>query len=306
MSVLERWHLLSLDAPCVATLWVWFLAHIAGVPTTAATLSAMFLAVWILYAGDRLLDARAAFRGVDAALEARHLFHARHRRGFLTAIAVAIPTLAIALALMPHPLLHAYFALGFTLAVWLGVIHTSRSPARLPKEFAVGPFFALAVGLPAAFAGANPGVIAVSMLSCAVMSAANCLFLLSWESCTPPQHHPVRASSGGKRPRMFSGAAIAVRHLQPLASAAVVLCVALAISLDIVSRNLASRSAGALERSSLLAPLTCGLSLSLLLLLHRVRHRFAPTTLRALADFALLTPLVTLPFAAPLLRVLAR
>ena len=86
-GVLALWHLLSLDAPTVAVIWTWFVARAEHVRLPWATPAAMGIAVWMLYAGDRLLDARV-LDGVRTAwtgerLEARHLFHYRHRRGFL-------------------------------------------------------------------------------------------------------------------------------------------------------------------------------------------------------------------------------
>ena len=57
-SPLALWHLLSLDAPSVATVWTIAIAHAAGVDLPWTSAAAMFIAVWILYAADRLLDAR--------------------------------------------------------------------------------------------------------------------------------------------------------------------------------------------------------------------------------------------------------
>ena len=44
------WHLLSLDAPTVATLWTIFVARACRVELPASFAGAMFLAVWIIYA----------------------------------------------------------------------------------------------------------------------------------------------------------------------------------------------------------------------------------------------------------------
>ena len=58
VTPLTLWHLLSLDAPTVAVLWTWFIARTNHVHLPLASLAAMALAVWILYAADRFLDAR--------------------------------------------------------------------------------------------------------------------------------------------------------------------------------------------------------------------------------------------------------
>ena len=55
---LVLWHLLSLDAPTVAALWTWFIARANHIRLPLASPVAMALAVWMLYAADRLLDAR--------------------------------------------------------------------------------------------------------------------------------------------------------------------------------------------------------------------------------------------------------
>ena len=55
---LELWHLLSLDAPTVAVLWTWFIAASVHIALPLTSLLAMGLVVWMLYAADRLLDAR--------------------------------------------------------------------------------------------------------------------------------------------------------------------------------------------------------------------------------------------------------
>ena len=105
----------------------------------------MFLAVWMLYAADRLLDARQLFANPlhTEDLEARHLFHHRHATAFLTVIAFA----AIALASLLHELLPQalalYAVLGTLLFAWFLLIHgrgharatpSSGLHRRLPKE----------------------------------------------------------------------------------------------------------------------------------------------------------------------------
>ena len=127
---------------------------------------AMFLSVWVLYAGDRLLDARG---GVG--LEERHRFHGEHRWGFAAGMLVCGAGLA---AISPWLVLPVGFvALGGALLVWLGVVHLHRGRA-LPKELVVGGFFAAAVFLPV------PGH-PVAALGFAVLCALNCLYIHAWE-----------------------------------------------------------------------------------------------------------------------------
>ena len=57
------WHLLSLDAPTVAAVWVVFVGRSVGVRLPWVEPAAMFVAVWMIYAADRLLDARVLDAG---------------------------------------------------------------------------------------------------------------------------------------------------------------------------------------------------------------------------------------------------
>jgi hypothetical protein len=105
-SPLALWHLLSLDAPTVAALWTWFIARAAGIHLPAASPIAMALAVWIVYAADRLLDAdRADSAPLRAELEARHRFHHRHGRAFAVGIAAAVIALGALLPMLDTPAL---------------------------------------------------------------------------------------------------------------------------------------------------------------------------------------------------------
>ena len=69
-SPLALWHLLSLDAPTVAALWTYFIARANHVQLSYAVPAAMFLAVWLIYAADRLLDTRHLATGRPRTLPA--------------------------------------------------------------------------------------------------------------------------------------------------------------------------------------------------------------------------------------------
>jgi hypothetical protein len=77
----------------------------------------MFTAVWMLYAADRLLDARPLPNGTPPPeLEERHRFHQRHRKAFLSAIVVASGALAALLDRLDPRALHLYALLATLLA----------------------------------------------------------------------------------------------------------------------------------------------------------------------------------------------
>lgn len=146
----------------------------------------MFLAVWILYAADRLLDARELHlpphhRRSD--LEARHLFHFRHRRAFIAVIPLAVAGLAALLPALLRQTLDAYLIEGALLAGWFFLVHGTRS--RLPKEVVVGLYFAAAVFTPVLVRGPQHLLV---LLACAALFATvctlNCHFIHAWEHNT--------------------------------------------------------------------------------------------------------------------------
>jgi hypothetical protein len=261
------WHLLSLDAPAVATLWTWFIARTNHVPLRISSLIAMAAAVWTLYAADRLLDAQSP--GNDA-LEARHYFHLEHRTAFMFGIAAASILLAVLLPRIPEAAIRLYLILGGLVFGYFVIIHATRSAHRLPKEIAVGVCFAAATFIPTV---AREPELRVPLLAPALLLAAvcslNCLFIYAWE-------HPLPS---GQTPHPVT--AVALRHLTAL--------------------TLGVAGAGAilalLDRHAPW-PLYAAVALSslALLFLHLRRRTLAALELRAAADLALLTPLLLVPF----------
>ncbi len=252
----------------------------------------MFVAVWMLYAADRLLDARAfADGGLLPGLEERHRFHHLHRRAFLTGIVVASGVLSVLLHELDPRALHLYAILATLLATWLLLVHARPFPSadahRLPKELAVGIFFPAAIFIPSvARAPELRNALLPPALLFAAVCALNCLFLYSWE-------HPGETRHAHWTTRW------AARRLPTLSSLVTIACLAFA-SLSFQIPPLF----GALPRAGgpFLLALACALSASLLLLLHVLRDRLSALTLRAAADLVLLTPLLCLP----LLRFVSR
>ena len=238
-SPLALWHLLSLDAPTVATLWLCFVARATHTALPPLLAPAMFLAVWILYTADRLLDTDA--------LEPRHHFHQRHRAAFLAVMILATAALSLLLAHTRLPV--AYFPLAAILLLWLAAVHIPRVPAsaRLPKELVTGLLFAAAIFAPELPHHSVPAILF------ALLCAFNCAWIHAWE--TPQPTHPLTR--------------LLLRHLSPLTAA-------LLLSLLYPTALSAALAAAA----------------GALLMLNHYRHHLAPTTLRAAADLALLTPIL--------------
>jgi len=272
------WHLLSLDAPTVAMLWTWFIARASRMRLPATAVLAMGIAVWMLYAADRLLDSRALTtaggldKGSRAEFQARHYFHRSHERRFRCGILAASIGLAVMLPQLSPQSIRLYLCLGTFLFGYFVVIHFNSSVSgarvhRLPKELAVGVFFSAATFIPtvAGDPGLRPALMPGAILF-AVLCSLNCLFIYRWE-------HPVPG------PETNPATRVALRFLPLLAAVAAVMGAMLAL----IGRSLLWR-----------IPAACSLAAILLLLLHRERHRFSAITLRSAADLCLLTPLLLL------------
>jgi hypothetical protein len=288
---LALWHLLSLDAPTVAALWTWFIAAANHIRLPLSSTLSMALAVWMLYAADRLMDTRLMdarlmdarlmdARLLDAnpthredleTLEARHLFHHRHRTAFLSGIVLASIALATLLPRIDAAAIHLYLILGGLVAGYFILIHATRSAHRLPKEIAVGLCFAAATFIPTV--ARRPELrlpLLPSALLFATLCSLNCLFIYAWEH---EDAHANRLTHAITR--------IALRNL----SALTVLLTLSSIALALFDHHTASS-----------IPFATAISATLLLLLHHNRHSIAPVTLRATADLVLTTPLLFLPF----------
>ncbi len=283
-NLLVLWHLLSLDAPTVATVWTLFIVSAAHLHLPARVPVAMFTAIWMLYAADRLLDSRilASARPsppliqhprlpVEAlGLEARHFFHHQHRRPIIAGIFVCALVLAALVPQLDPAALRLDLVLGSLLFAYFILIHATGSAHRLPKEISVGLFFAAAVFIPTV---ARAPQLRLALLPVALLFAAlcslNCLFIYRWEH--PSSSGPTRPSTGTPEAHWLTRTAL--RHLP-----------AIGLTLAATSLALAVATHGRLSLPIAFAAL-------LLLGLHHFRDRIAPLTLRAAADLVLLTPL---------------
>ncbi len=270
LTPLALWHLLSLDAPTVAALWTVFIARCAGLTLPWTAPAAMFVAVWMLYATDRLLDARPTADGrAPRDLEARHRFHHRHRAGFVTALSLATFLLAWLLHRTAPAALHLYTLLAALLGGWLVLIHArpmGHNSHRLPKELAVGIFFPAAVFIPTVARAPHlrPDLLMAAILF-GLVCTLNCLCIYAWE-------HPFPRNNAHWTTRC------AARHLALLATGTL-------LAAGLLS---ALRPVPPVE----LPALACALSTVILLALDTFRPRLSMVHLRAAADLTLLTPIL--------------
>lgn len=263
-KALIYWHLLSLDAPTVAALWVWFIAATNHVPLPITSGLAMFIAVWILYGADRLLDREE--------LELRHRFHHQHYRFFITGISAASLGLAFLLLHIPSESIHLYLILGGFVFAYFVTIHASSSRHRMPKELVVGICFAAATFIPTV--ARRPDLrlrLIFPALLFAVLCSLNCLYIYKWE-------HP-EASLSPHSPH--AATRFSLHHLAHLT----------------ILNILASTALIFFDRHNLWPiPASIAISTGLLLLLHSRRTHYRLIVLRIAADLALLTPLLFVGF----------
>jgi hypothetical protein len=231
----------------------------------------MAFAVWILYAADRLLDARLldTSHANTAELEARHIFHHRHRQAFLIGIAIAAAALAVLLPGLDSVAIRLYLIEGTLLFAWFIILHATRNAYRLPKEIAVGLFFSAATFIPIV---AREPDLRATLLPAAILFAAlcslNCLFIYAWE-----HDHPSNTAHPTTR--------IAIAYLYPLVITTAIAGAGLAMLAPSPAKSIG---------------VACTLTAVLLLVLHRNRRRLSRIDQRVAADLALLTPLLLLPF----------
>jgi hypothetical protein len=267
---LQRWHLLSLDAPTVACVWAWSAARDFHAHILPAELAAMFLAVWMIYAVDRLLDAAPSLRPPYSDLQPRHFFHLRYRRGFVTLIIFALVPLGLFLTRFPAIELLLYLLMLAVLTGWFLLIHTMGASFRLPKELVLGAFFPLAVFLPTAVHSRGPYTQLIApAISFGLLCALNALFIHRWE-CIASNPLPGARTDDELTRRLLL-------RLRPLT---LFFCFSAAVAALILRQPTSSfYSAAALSAAGLL-------------LLDRARKHFEPTDLRALVDLVLLSPLL--------------
>ena len=167
-------NLLSLDAPVVAVLWQILFARCFGAELTVTATALLALAVWLIYAADRAMDARG-----ESTLP-RHEFYRRNWRGvapvWLAALAIAA---WIAWTRLPAALFERGVMLAGAVALYFAMVHAA--PLRgWPKEAAVAILFALGASLIAwerVRTSADVGTILLFSGLCWI----NCVAIETWE-----------------------------------------------------------------------------------------------------------------------------
>lgn len=264
--ILHLWHLASLDAPTIAVVWTIAFARVAGVHLNAWVPALIACGTWTVYVGDRLLDARRAMRSAALQnLRERHYFHWRHRRWLIPgACAAAAIAAVLVFGRMSSAIRHRDSVLAAAALLYFSGVHSAaRLPRWLPKltskEFLVGLLFTAGCAAPTlARLHSVRWPFIVCLAAFTSLAWLNCSAIERWESSDSFTHTSLRSS---------------VVSIACFASAAV-----LSFS--------DTRAAGLL--------CVAGMSALILALLDRTRHGISRLTLRALADMALLTPVILL------------
>jgi hypothetical protein len=112
-------HVLSLDAPLVAVLWQAALAKMYHVSVMPGLHISLFIAVWLIYIVDRVLDGFSMRH--SPVVSARHAFYQRNRWLYILLVIPVATVLLVLLALtaIPEGVLWRGVALGFLVALYL-------------------------------------------------------------------------------------------------------------------------------------------------------------------------------------------
>lgn len=264
-------NLVCLDAPVVAVVWLGAFAAAYGMEPGAAGFGILFLVVWGLYAGDRVLDVlklRAGDRSPGLQTP-RHAFTRRHFRWFaVLAVGAALIGGIAALTALERPVLGAGLIVATGALAYFGAFVAPLGGKRpLPgKEPAAGMLIAAGVTVPvfSDYAGSLPVLPAYALFAGAC--TLNLLLIASRDGDLPPG-------------RAFD-----------------VLLTVLGLGLALTAGGFALWGTTT-ETAPALRPLYFSLALTgaALTILQRCRRSLSGDAFRVLADVALLTPLIPLP-----------
>lgn len=264
-------NLLSLDAPLVAVAWLyvfiqsWRLYHPWEAYLTLA------LAVWGIYAADRLLDASMAGAS-SVRLEARHDFHQRYRRRFAIGIAVAALIAVVVVATRMPMTIYKHLLLGGVLvAGFFGLSMVSAQESNqvpLTKNILAGITFAFGTAMTAHMYRFEFGIEELVRSREFVCFAILCILNISaidyWEHAASSTDVEIKASDE------------------------------LALTLPLAALGAAALGYAVMEDEAVARPFFYAIltGAALLHVLNRNRARFSLDALRVLADVALLVPVI--------------
>lgn len=269
-------NLLSLDAPLVAVAWLHVFARTWRQYLPWEFYASLGLAVWAIYASDRLLD--GSLQGSPGGnLKARHEFHRKHRKLFQIAIlaAFAVAT-GLAVTTMPSTIYIHLLLGGVLVAGFFGLaMLSSQSPDEVPhlKNILAGVTFAFGTSMSAHIYrgyGIDDLLTSREFLSFAVLCVLNISAIDLWEHASRAADIEIKASDE------------------------------LALTLPLTVLGAAALGFAALDGNQAVRPFFYAVltGAALLHVLNRNRTRFSIDALRVLADVALLVPVLVFQAAS--------
>jgi hypothetical protein len=215
-------NILSLDAPVVALLWQTLFSRCLHVHIRWPARVALVLSTWLIYAVDRLLDARAPSNGTPSS---RHEFSRQHSRLMLGVAGLVLPVLLWTCAHLKPVVFHNGLWMLAAVTVYFAFVHISPAPIRRlwPKEVAVGVLFSLGTCLATwSLAGQNESAasrmaLITSTLLFAALCSVNCVAIEFWEwrRNGATTIHPLTAWLGARLPWIALGIAMVSLVLLP-------------------------------------------------------------------------------------------
>jgi hypothetical protein len=168
-------NLLSLDAPIVALLWQIFFARCLHARVDPLPSVLLVLAVWLIYAADRTLDAWSR-----TCLRPRHEFYRRHWKPLLPLWILALGIgAALAWTRLTRAMFYSGLALGIAVVVYFALVRCGVF--QRTKEAAVAVLFTLGATLTTwTNVRSAADVEAIALFSC--LCWINCVAIEQWES----------------------------------------------------------------------------------------------------------------------------
>lgn len=256
---------LGLDAPCVVCLWLFAIARSVDQIISTSAFVALFGSVWSIYLFDRLVDV-ARCRDWNSAT-GRLRFGKRFRLIFVVCLFLSLATtIGVAAFALPQEVLFRGLWVGLGVVAYFFVfVSPLRFPARAPgKEIAVGFFFGAGVW---AAIGLHPEIL-IPILIFQILAAFNCLVISARDAETDLVNDLSGASHWWRtidRDLLLIGAALT-------GSVSILVSILTIPQLPLI--------------------FAIGLSLTMLTVLHAAAKKLSADTVRATADFCLLTPFI--------------
>lgn len=174
----------------MAVLWQAFIGKAYSLQLRPVAHVVLFLTVWAIYLGDRLLDVR---KPATSSESPRHRFFRRHRV-FVVVLLVLVLVLDSALCLfeLRPAVRHAgWLALAGVLA-YLGIVHLFQLQVLFPKQLVAAGLFAAGTYVAPWALSQDPGKLLIPWLFFAGLCLGNLVAIEGWEwrvlrAGAPPQ-----------------------------------------------------------------------------------------------------------------------